>query len=112
MIFRDIEKEEKEDRKMDDILGKIQAMLTSKGNTYGRTYHKVGLALGCPPQHSILVRMMEKMLRVNNILNRPCPDMAHVQEEFLDIAAYAALGAFESGGSANNENEEGGDVIS
>ena len=83
-------------RKLSDTVDYLQQVMSVKGNQYGPTYRKVALALSCPVQHSISVRMLEKLLRIDNLLKLPAVDMAHIREEFLDIAVYACLGAFES----------------
>ena len=80
-----------------DALDAVKNLLSDKGLLYGKTYQRVATALSVPPQYSILVRMMEKMFRVDNLLKGVKPvNQAHLREEFLDIAVYAILAAFES----------------
>ena len=87
-------------RTMTEAVDLIRQTLDEKGNIYGPTYRQVGLALGVPSQYSIMVRMMEKLLRINNQLRFGRSQKS--AEEFLDLACYAVLGLMESA-PVNNE---------
>ncbi len=85
-------------RTIDDALDLLRETLIERGQGYGTTYRQVGLALRVKPQYSILVRIVEKALRLDNLLkfdNTTTTDKA-IAAEFLDIAGYAILGLFES----------------
>ena len=87
-----------------DVLDHIYEVLTTKNSTYGFANRKVGLALSRSPLDSLVVRLMEKVIRIDNILKGPLPDMNQVQEEFLDIAGYGVIGGFEA--ISNTQREE------
>lgn len=92
-------------RKIEDAIDKVREILTLKGGIYGPTYHKVASMLSVCPQYSILVRILEKSARIDNLLKQPTSQMLEqLQEEFIDIAAYAILAAYES--SRTEENVE------
>ena len=85
-------------RTIDDALALVKSTLTEKGQGYGPTYRRVAQALGVKPQYSILVRILEKALRIDNILKFDNTETTNkvLAEEFKDIAGYAILGLFES----------------
>jgi len=93
-------------RRLIEAVDLVYDTLEKKDAIYGQTYRKVGAALGVEPQYSILVRMLEKCIRLNNLLcyggGRDSKDVA---EEFLDIAVYAVLGLFESSQEGGKEEE-------
>lgn len=80
---------------IEEVLDKIKETLEQKGNTYGPTYRRVAAMLNVRPQYSILVRILEKVARVHNMLNVGQVDFDLLQEELIDIACYAVLAAFE-----------------
>ncbi len=82
-------------RTIKEVLDIVEQTLEHKGNTYGPTYRKVATMLSVQPQYSILVRMLEKIARCHNLLKQN-GGLAHLREEFIDIACYAVLAAFES----------------
>lgn len=82
-------------RQIKEIITKIEETLTQKGNTYGTTYRKVATMLSVQPQYSIMVRMLEKIARIHNMLRTGTGTAEHLQEEFIDISCYAILAAFE-----------------
>jgi hypothetical protein len=83
-------------RKIEDVVEHVEDTLLAKNDSYSFANRKVALALSIAPQYSIIVRLMEKVVRIDNILKGPSPDMEKIQEEFIDIAGYGILGAFES----------------
>lgn len=82
-------------RSLEDIINRVRQTLTDKGNQYGPTYRRVATMLSVQPQYSVLVRILEKCARAHNLM-RQAGGLAHLQEEFIDIACYAILAAFES----------------
>ena len=82
-------------RTIEDVLTKIKETLEVKGTIYGPTYRRVASMLNVRPQYSILVRILEKTARIHNLLNSG-GDTSHICEEFIDIACYAVLAAYES----------------
>ena len=83
-------------RTLNEAIDTIKQELTLKGNMYGKTYLKVAQAMSVPPQHSILVRMFEKMFRVKWMIDNGMKDSKAIASEFKEIAAYAILAMFES----------------
>lgn len=83
-------------RTIGNVIDKVKETLEQKENIYGPTYHRVAVMLSVKPQYSILVRILEKAARAHNIIEGNKFDAAHLQEEFIDIACYAILAAFES----------------
>lgn len=85
-------------RTIKEAIQKIESTLEEKGNLYGNTYRRVGLALNVPSQYSIIVRMMEKLMRLDRMVSgfSQTVEAQAVADEFLDLACYAILGLFES----------------
>lgn len=84
-------------RTLAEAINKVTETLGQKGDLYGPTYRRVGLLLNVPSQYSILVRMTEKICRLDNILAEGQDNRRQaVAEEFLDLACYAILAMFES----------------
>ena len=88
-------------RSIEEVISLVRDTLTNKGNIYGPTYRRVATMLSVRPQYSIMVRILEKIARAHNMMNTGPVDLDHLREEFIDIACYAILAAFES------ENLEG-----
>jgi hypothetical protein len=82
-------------RTLSEMIKTVENLLSEKGNDYGKTYLKVAAMLSVKPQYSILVRILEKCARCDNLLRRDNSEVP-LRENFLDIAAYAILAAFES----------------
>lgn len=91
-----------------DALDAVKNLMTDKAQLYGKTYQRVATALSVPPQYSILVRIQEKIFRVDNLLKQGQPNQAHLREEFLDIAVYAILAAFESEPGLEERSKDSG----
>ena len=83
-------------RTLAEAINLVNTTLKRKGDAYGTTYRRVGLALSVPPQYSILVRMLEKVMRLDNLLKTGPIHKVAIAEEFLDLACYAVLGLLES----------------
>lgn len=98
-------------RTLNEAFDRMKELMEEKGEAYGPTYRRTAAALGVAPQYSILVRIVEKAMRCDNILRHS--DLADVSanpalvEEFLDIAVYAVLAAFESAAESAAEAETG-----
>lgn len=82
-------------RTIEEVIIRVRETLTSKGGQYGTTYKRVATMLSVQPQFSILVRILEKCARCHNLLKKSGNE-EHLREEFIDIACYAVLAAFES----------------
>lgn len=80
---------------VEETLEIIKDTLKQKGTIYGSTYRRVATMLNVKPQYSIMVRILEKIARAYNILNSGEIDFDALKDQFIDIAGYAVLAAFE-----------------
>jgi hypothetical protein len=79
-----------------EVIDHVADTLARKGAEYGGpTYRRVATMLSVKPQFSILVRILEKCSRAHNLMMKSGNEI-HLREEFIDIACYAILAAFES----------------
>ncbi len=71
---------------------KLKTVLVRKNTDYGASaFSRPALAPGVDPTTAILVRMSDKISRLNNLRGTEQPNYEAIEDTILDLAGYAIL---------------------
>lgn len=70
----------------------IEAKIKDYGYRSGYEAFRSSVILGIPPMRGVLIRMLDKLIRINNLIEKD-PDVSNesLEDTIIDIVNYAAL---------------------